>query len=82
MTWKSDLYSGPKGEKWKRIQAYFLLIYTSYAYVERQLRCIFIDVLVQTEKQSSFLMQQILFPIQIWKSVKHDNINSGIHDLP
>ena len=82
MTWKSDLYGGPEGEKWKRIYVYFLLICISCVYVERQLRCIVIDLLVQTEEHTSFLMQQILFPIQIWKYVKHDNINSGTHDLP
>lgn len=49
---------------------------------ERLLWCIFMDLLVQTEKHTGLLMQQILFPIQIWKSVKHDNINSEIYDLP
>lgn len=49
---------------------------------ERLLWCIFMDLLVQTEKHTGLFMQQILFPIQIWKSVKHDNINSEIYDLP
>lgn len=54
----------------------------SGARVQKELGCIFSELLVQTQKHASLLMQQILFPIQIWKSVKHDNINSSIYDLP